>query len=140
MIKEPCKHKNKVFQTQLIKAYISQLLGRQAKRLALKKTSRPGLSQKFAIPDDDLTVGKDDFWHPLPPKPLIRGVIHILMVGLGTYLKRGLGVEDNKISIASHCHRTLFWEKTKELCRGCGDQFHEAIQAKAFFVNCFMKK
>ena len=56
MIKEPCKHKNKVFQTQLIKAYITQLLTRQAKRLAFKKTSRAGLSQKFAIPDNDLAA------------------------------------------------------------------------------------
>ncbi len=56
MIKGTRKHKNKVFQAQLLEAYISQLLGRQAKRLAFKKTSRAGLSQKFAVPDNDLSV------------------------------------------------------------------------------------
>ena len=61
-------------------------------------------------------------------------------MSLGADCKGLFRVEHNKISIASHCHRTLFGEKTKELCRGCGDQFHEAIQAKAFLVNCFMKK
>ena len=58
----------------------------------------------------------------------------------GADRKGGLWIENNQISITSNGHRTLFGEKAKELCRSCGDQFHEAIQAKTFFVNCFMEE